>query len=393
MRVDAPLPAQPVSRPVSGDAEVRDVDDTGQRVEAVRRLRAAEVVPVVDVHPLDLLDRGPDVRREAQGRPHERLAAQGHLPPPAVETREDQYRGTGRAQQIGPHAEQCRRHQIAPQMEHRALLETTAHLVDAGHTDVGPRVHRPGRQIGVEGQMRAPRLVHDQREPAPVAHLRDRLQRRGGAVRGRAGHQGATGVRMGLEGTVEADGRRRVRDMPPGVPPRLHPHRLDPGQDQPRHHRLVGVPPDQQLLVRTGDRQHRRLDRQGTPARAEERVLRVHRVGHQLLGLLEHPSPGEPVVQAARRQHIAQEHGVTQHLAHRGVGTPGLLVPGRGEAQPPLAVVVLKRLQRRCPGVIDRHAPRVPGGGRRQSPRPAAQPFAECLPGVRISSSTRSTTP
>lgn len=93
-------------------------------------------------------------------------------------------------------------------MEDRPLLQTAAHLVDAGHTDVGARVHGPGRQIGMEGQVRAPRLVHDQRGRTAVADLGDVPEGRATAVGRRAGDQGALRVGMGLEGPLAsaADG-------------------------------------------------------------------------------------------------------------------------------------------------------------------------------------------
>ncbi|GII94481.1 hypothetical protein Ssi02_47120 [Sinosporangium siamense] len=46
-----------------------------------------------------------------------------------------------------------------------------------------------------------------------------------------------------------------MRQTQAGVPLRVHLHRLDPGQNQPGDDRLVGVPADQQLLVRAGRRQ------------------------------------------------------------------------------------------------------------------------------------------
>ncbi len=311
----------------------------------------------------------PDLGREVQGVAHQLLAAQRHLPPPAVQTREDQHRRAGGAQQIRAHPQQRRRNQVTLQMEDGALFQTAAHLVDARHADVRARVHRPGRKIGMERQMRAPGLVHDQRPGTPVAHLGDRTEVRAAAVGRGARDQRTPCVRVGLEGPLEVLGGRGMGEVAFGVPARLDPDRLDTGDDQPRHHGLVRVASDQQLLVRPRGRQHGRLHRQGAAACAEERVLGVHRVGHQLLRPLQHPAPGQPVVKAARRQNVAVEHRVTEDLPDRRIGAAGLLVPRRRERQMPLAAVLVEGFQDRCSGVVDRHAAqgsrRVPSQCRR----------------------------
>ena len=200
--------------------------------------------------------------------------------------------------------------------------------------------------------MRAPRLVHDQRQRPPVADLGDGPQIGAGTVRRRTRDERALGVGVDLEGLLELLGGRRMREMAHGVPVRLDPDGFDAGKDQPRDHRLVCVPADQQLLVRARHGQHRRLDRQRAPARAEERVLGVHRVGHQFLGALQDTAAGEPVVQPARRQHVTEEDGVTQQGAHLRVGAARLFVPRRTERQPSLPVVVGKGFQYGCSAVL-----------------------------------------
>lgn len=85
-------------------------------------------------------------------------------------------------------------------VEERALFQSAAHLVHAGHADVGARIHRPGGQVGVERQVGAPRLVDDQRSTTAMADLGDRRQVRARSVWGGAGHQRAPGVRVFGEG-------------------------------------------------------------------------------------------------------------------------------------------------------------------------------------------------
>jgi hypothetical protein len=92
---------------------------------------------------------------------------------------------------------------VALQMKHRALLEAGAHLVHADDADVGTGVHRPGRQVLVERQVRAPRLVDDQRLTAGVAHLGDAGQVRARAVWARTADKGAGRIGILVPGVAD----------------------------------------------------------------------------------------------------------------------------------------------------------------------------------------------
>lgn len=98
-------------------------------------------------------------------------------------------------------------------------------------------------------QVRTPRLVHDKRLGPTVADLSDTSQIRARSVRCRTHDQRAVGVRVALPGLLDLGGRRRVRQMPIGVPARGDPARLQSAEDQPGDDRLVTVAADQQPVA------------------------------------------------------------------------------------------------------------------------------------------------
>ena len=73
----------------------------------------------------------------------------------------EQHVRAGGHQQVGVGGEVCEVDQIALVVKDGALLEPGAHLVHADYADVSAGVHRPGRELIVEGEVRAPCLVDD----------------------------------------------------------------------------------------------------------------------------------------------------------------------------------------------------------------------------------------
>lgn len=139
----------------------------------------------VHVQTVDVLDLRTGSMGEIQGSRHQLVAVLNHLPPPTVQSGVDQHRGAGGAEQVDARLEHGRVDQLALLVEHRALLQAAAHLVHARDGHVRAGVHRPGRQVGVKRQVRAPRLIHNQWPSAFVAHPDDGGKVRTGAVRGR----------------------------------------------------------------------------------------------------------------------------------------------------------------------------------------------------------------
>ena len=73
------------------------------------------------------------------------MAVLDHLLPPPVQSGVDQHRGAGGAEQLGARLEHGRGDQLAPLVEHRALLQAATHLVHARDGHVRAGVHRSGR--------------------------------------------------------------------------------------------------------------------------------------------------------------------------------------------------------------------------------------------------------
>ncbi len=81
--------------------------------------------------------------------------------------------------------------------------------------------------------------------------------------------------------------RRRVREVPVGVPARRDPPRLHAGEDQTGDDRLVAVAPDQQAAVTARRRPSSPPSPTANCRRWRSRRVGADRVGHQLLGALE----------------------------------------------------------------------------------------------------------
>ena len=189
LRADPPVVAQrhvhvraltqPVRGVVAVGAEPGDVDDELERVEC----EGGADLLVHHAQAADLVDHRADGHGQTDGAVEQLLALLDHLPTPAVHRRVDQGGRTGRAEQILPRLEHVRIDPVTLEMEDRALLQAAAHLVHAGHAHVRAGVHPPDRQpFRVEGQVRAPCLVHDERAVMTQAHLFDTGQIGAGAV-------------------------------------------------------------------------------------------------------------------------------------------------------------------------------------------------------------------
>lgn len=206
-------------------------------------------------------------------------------------------------------------------------------------------VHRPGRQVGVEGQMGAPCLVDDEGQVARVKNVRDVPQGGTTPVRGGAGDEGAARVRVAVEGLLEFLRAGWVREALLVVPSGIGPDRFDAGEDQSGDHRLVGVASHDELLARARHGEHRRLHGQGAAAGGEVRVLGVHRVRHEPLRTQQHITSRTPVVEAPGCQQVGGIDGVAEDGPGLRVGTSGLLVAGRAEGEFAALVMVPQGLE------------------------------------------------
>jgi len=130
--------------------------------------------------------------------------------------------------------------------------------------------------------MSAPCLVNDQRLTPGVAHGGDAFDV-ARPVRSGAHDQRSGRIRMPRPRGLDIFGRRRMSQVQTRVIPRFDPPRLHSGEDEPGHYRLVRISGNQQLTLPSGDREHRRLDRQRAAAGREEGLLGTDRFSHQLL--------------------------------------------------------------------------------------------------------------
>jgi hypothetical protein len=124
------------------------------------------------------------------------VAVLHHLASPAVHGRIHHDIRAGGHQQVGTRRQVVLIDQVALQVKHRTLFETGAHLVHAHDADVGAGIHRPGRQVVVERQMSAPRLIDNQRLTAFMAHSGDASEVGASAIWAGTDNQRPGGVGM-----------------------------------------------------------------------------------------------------------------------------------------------------------------------------------------------------
>jgi hypothetical protein len=113
--------------------------------------------------------------------------------------------------------------------------------VQALHDDVGAGPDGGGGQIRVEREVRAPGLVHQQRNPMPLAGPSDGGHVRAGAVLGRRDDQHRADARFPLKSCGDVVGRCRVGDLALVVPARVEPYRAGAGEDEGGDDRFVHV--------------------------------------------------------------------------------------------------------------------------------------------------------
>jgi hypothetical protein len=118
-----------------------------------------------------------------------------------------------------------------------------------------------------------------------------------------------------------------------GVPAWTDPARLQAGEHEAGNDGFMRIAPNQDLAFAARDREYRRFDREGTPARREERVVRAHGLGHQCLRIFEVAVRRLTIVETCSREDIVPQ-GVTKHLQHTRICAATLPVPRRSETVP-----------------------------------------------------------
>ena len=212
---------------------------------------------------------------------------QGELPPRAVERREQQRRRAGRAQQPQrpPHRAGVDAAAVAD-VQHRALGQRARDLVRAREHRVGALRQRGRRQLVVEAEVRAPRLVDDERHAGAVRDLRAAGDVGGHPVVGRRDDERGLRVRRGGQRRLERRGRDAVGD-----PELLVVLGRDEARQPAAEHEAVD---DRRVRVALRDdpraqRREREAQRVVALRRAvgeEERPRRAERLGGEQLGAL-----------------------------------------------------------------------------------------------------------
>lgn len=129
------------------------------------------------------------------------------------------------------------------------------------------------------------------------------------------------------------------------VPLRVNPARLKSRENQSGGDRFVGVAADQDFARAAGNSENGGLDGERTAAGREESLFGSHRVRHQILGLLQIPVGGGPVVQAGAGEDIVAERIAPEHLHRALVHTAALAVTGWSETIAVEPVVLFQRVK------------------------------------------------
>ena len=212
------------------------------------------------------------------------------------------------------------------EVDHRRLGEAAHDLVGARDHEVGAERERVPRQRVVEGQVRAPGLVHDQRHAVGVGHLGQP-----GDVRHRAEvggrHDGRPDRARGL-------GRARAR-APPGVmqwamcSSRVELGRHERGPQPGEHERVdrarVRVALDDHLATAVGEREQRHVVALRRAVHQEPGAPGAPGLGGQDLGLLERRGLGAHVDAVGERRDVERQRAPAR--ARRAA-------PGRRPARP-----------------------------------------------------------
>ena len=222
---------------------------------------------------------------------------------------------------------------VGRDVQHRRLGERADDLVRRGQHRVGALLERGRRQVGVEAEVRAPRLVDDERDAGGRAD-------RGAAgdvgrhpVVGRGDDPGGAGVRRRGERGLE-----RLRGDPVGHPELLLVLRGDvarppAGEHEPVDHRGVRVALDDDGRPERRQREAERVVALGGAVGQEPRARRAVGLGGELLGALERRRLGPEVDAVDVLRDVEHQRVLADRRDQPGVGARAGLVAGDVEAR------------------------------------------------------------
>ncbi len=254
------------------------------------------------------------------------------------------------------------------EMQHRRLREAADDLVRAGDDQVGAQRQRVRGQILMEGHVRAPRLIDDQRD---VVGMRDRRQRahvRDGAEVGGRDDPRAHRRRRPRQRGVERLGEQAVRDAQLRIDLRRDERRAHARQDQRVDGARVGVSLHHHLVAVMGEREtgrevalRRAVDQKPGPPRPP-------RLGGQPLGLLKRRRLWPDVDAVCQRGNVQAQRTLADRLAQLRVRAEPALVARNVQARGVAVGVCAQRVEVRRPLLLCAHPNRLDAPAVRAGP-------------------------
>ena len=172
-------------------------------------------------------------------------------------------------------------------VEHRRLRERADDLVRRGQHGVGALLERRRRQVGVEAEVRAPRLVDHQRHARGVGDLGAARDVGGHPVVGRRDDPGRARLRRGGQRRLERGRRHAVRHAELLAVLGRDVARPPARQHEAVDHRRVRVALHDQRRAERGEREAERVVALAGAVGQEPRARRAVGLGGELLGALE----------------------------------------------------------------------------------------------------------
>ena len=258
------------------DGELRAVE--GEHRVAVDELRAERVVAAKVVYLVARVVSEVHRLLEHVAPPEVQIAARD------VERRQEQVRRRGRLRERDYLADVVGVHGAA-RKQHGALRERAARLVDRRRRHVAPRSHRRHRQLLVEVEVRAMRLVGQDAHPRGVREAHDLGEVRADAVVRRVVDEYRLCGRMRGDRPLHVLDAHAERDadafLLPGVD--VDGHRA--AHDERVDRTAVHIARQYYLVARRARRHDHRLHRRRRAVHHEERVVRAERLGREALRL------------------------------------------------------------------------------------------------------------
>ena len=213
---------------------------------------------------------------------------------------------------------------------------------------------------GMEVEVRAPRLVDQQRDVVLVRDRRDRFEVGGDAVvRGRHDVD-RLDVGFARDRRPHRLRRDRVVHVQRLVDLGLHPHRHRARHDEPAHRALVRVARQRELVARVERRHHHALVAAGGAVDQEERVLRAEALRGEVLRFDQRLFGLQQVVEPADLGEVDGQDVVADEVAERALHPDPLLVAGRVERDDARVDVVEQDLEVRCARLVERRRRGLP---------------------------------